>query len=332
MHVHRGRMKLATNLHKKPVMVPTRDGYGKGVVKAAEKNKNVVVLCCDLTDSTRSHWFKKKFPNRFFEIGVAEQNMMGIAAGLAYAGKIPFISSYAVFNPGRNWDQMRVSVCYSQANVKIQGAHAGISVGPDGATHQALEDIAITRVLPHMTVVVPCDALEAEKATIASAKTKGPVYLRFGRTAVPIITTKNTMYKIGKAEVFRKGTDVVIIACGIMVYEALLAAKALKKKGVSAMVINNHTVKPLDKKAIIKAVKKCKAVVTAEEHQQAGGMGSAIIELLAKEYPVPVEQVGIKDTFGESGTPEELMKKYNIVSKDIIKAVQRVLQRKRNRH
>jgi transketolase len=227
---------------------------------------------------------------------------------------------------------MRVSVCYSQANVKIQGAHAGISVGPDGATHQALEDIAITRVLPHMTVIVPCDALEAEKATMASAKTKGPVYLRFGRTAVPVITTKNTPFKIGKAEVYKKGTDIVVIACGVMVYEAMIAAKELQKKGIKVMVINNHTIKPLDKKTILKAVKKCKAVVTAEEHQKAGGMGSAITELLAKEYPVPVEQVGINDTFGESGPPEELMKKYHLVTKDIIIAITKVLKRKRNRH
>ena len=319
---------LSRKIFKKVDMEPTRNGYGKALVILGEKNENVVVLCCDLTDSTRSHWFKKKFPNRFFEIGVAEQNMMGIAAGMSFEGKIPFISSYAVFNPGRNWDQMRVSVCYSEANVKIQGAHAGISVGPDGATHQALEDIAITRVLANMTVVVPCDALESTKATVAAAKIKGPVYLRFGREKVPLITTPKTPFKIGRAEVYRKGKDVCVVACGILVYEALVAAKQLEKEGISVMVINNHTVKPLDKKTLVRAAKKCKAVVTGEEHQAMGGMGSAVAELLAQEYPVPIEFVGIKDTFGESGKPEELMEKYHIVTKDIVKAIKKVLKRK----
>lgn len=306
-------------------MIPSRDGYGKGLVKLG-KNKNVVALCCDLTDSTRVNWFKEKFPKRFIECGIQEQNMAGLAAGLAMTGKIPFMSSYAVFSPGRNWDQIRVSICYNNLNVKIQGAHAGLSVGPDGATHQALEDIAITRVLPNMIVIVPCDALEGEKATVASVKIKGPVYLRFGREKVPQITTKKTPFKIGKADIYKKGKDVCIIACGVMVYEALVAAEKLKKQGIDAMVINNHTIKPMDNKTIINAAKKTKAIVTAEEHQINGGLGSAVAEVLSKHYPTKIEMVAVKDTFGESGKGNELMKKYGLTSNDIIKAVKRVLK------
>ena len=306
--------------------IPTRDGYGKGLVKLGKKNKNVVVLCCDLTESTRTSWFKKEFPKRFIEVGIAEQNMMGIAAGLAKEGKIPFISSYAVFNPGRNWDQLRVSVCYSKANVKIQGAHAGISVGPDGATHQALEDIAITRVLPNLTVVVPTDAIESEKATIAAASIKGPVYLRFGREKVPVVTTEKTPFKIGKAEIYRKGKHAAVIACGVMVYEALVAAEILSEQGVEISVVNCHTIKPIDKKTIINIAKKTKAIVTAEEHQIAGGLGGAVAEVLSENYPVPIKRIGIKDKFGESGTTDELMREYNLKSKDIIKAVKDVLK------
>lgn len=309
--------------------VPTRDGYGHGLVKLGRKNKNVVVLCCDLTDSTRTNWFKKEFPDRFIEVGVAEQNMMGIAAGLAKEGKIPFISSYAVFNPGRNWDQLRISVCYSKMNVKIQGAHAGISVGPDGATHQALEDIAITRVLPNLTVIVPTDAIESEKATIAAGKLKGPVYLRFGREKVPVITTKKTPFKIGRASVFKTGKDVAVIACGVMVYEALVAADLLFEEGIKISVVNCHTIKPIDKKTIINIAKKTKAIVTAEEHQIHGGLGSAVAEVLSENYPVPIKRVGVKDTFGESGKTEQLMEKYCIKSKDIIKSVKEVLKLKR---
>jgi len=306
--------------------VPTRDGYGLGLVELGKKNKNVVALCCDLTDSTRVSWFKEKFPNRFIEVGVAEQNMAGIAAGLAASGKIPFISSYAVFSPGRNWDQIRVSICYSNANVKIQGAHAGISVGPDGATHQALEDIAITRCLPNMTVIVPADSVEAQKATEASIKIKGPTYLRFGRDKSPIITTKKTPFKIGKAEIYKEGKDVCIIACGIMVYEALKAAEELSKEGINAMVINNHTIKPMDKNTIINAAKKTKLIVTAEEHQIFGGLGSAVAEVLGEHNPVPMRFVGIKDRFGESGDPNELLKKFGCTSKNIIKAVKEIIK------
>ena len=314
---------------KNPQMEASRDGYGRGLVKLGEKNKNVVALCCDLTESTRVEDFKKKFPERYIEMGVAEQNMAGIAAGMAIGGKIPFMSSYAVFSPGRNWDQVRVSICYSNLNVKIQGAHAGISVGPDGATHQALEDIAITRVLPNMTVIVPCDSSEGEKATIASASLNGPVYLRFSRSKTPLITNSETPFKIGKAETFRNGKDVCIVACGAMVYEALVAAEALESEGISAMVINSHTVKPIDSNAIISAAKKTGAIVTAEEHQVNGGLGGAVAEVLGKNFPVPMEIVGIQDTFGESGEPDELLRKYHCTNKDIFAAVKRAVRRKK---
>lgn len=310
--------------------VASREGYGKGLVTLGKKNKNVVVLCCDLTESTRADLFKKKYADRFIEVGVAEQNMAGLAAGLALSGKIPYMSSYAVFSPGRNWDQIRVSVCYNNLKVRIEGAHAGISVGPDGATHQALEDIAITRVLPNITVVVPADAIEAEKATIASEKVPGPVYLRFGRSKTPVITNATTPFTIGKAQIYREGTDVCIVACGVMVYEALLAAELLAKSGISAMVINNHTIKPLDEKTLCAAAKKTKAVVTAEEHQINGGLGGAIAELLGKHYPVPLEIVGIQDTFGESGEPEQLLEKYNCTHKNIVTAALRAVQRKKH--
>ncbi len=321
-------MHLIKNIHEAKG-IPSRDGYGKGLVALGEKNENIVALCCDLSDSTRMGWFEEKFPERFIEVGVAEQNMMGIAAGLSDEGKIPFVSSYAVFSPGRNWDQLRISVCYSQANVKIEGAHAGISVGPDGATHQALEDIAITRCIPNLVVVVPADAVEGEKATIESGLLKGPVYLRFGREKVPTITTEQTPFKIGRAEVFREGKDVCVIACGIMVYEALIAAEKLEEQGIEVMVINNHTVKPIDKKTLIEAAKKTGAVVTAEEHQVQGGMGSAVAEVLAESFPVPIKFVGIQDRFGESGEPEELLEKFGCTSKEIIQAVKDVLEMKK---
>lgn len=314
---------------KNPKMVASRDGYGKGLVKLGSKNKKVVALCCDLTESTRVEGFKKKFPKRYVEVGIGEQNMAGLAAGMAMNGKIPFISSYAVFSPGRNWDQIRVSVCYSNLNVKIQGAHAGISVGPDGATHQALEDIAITRVLPNMTVIVPADAAQGEKATIASAGIKGPVYLRFSRSKTPVITNSKTPFKVGRADTYKNGSDVVIIACGTMVYESLVAAENLKKEGVSAMVVNCHTIKPIDEASIVAAAKKTGAVVTAEEHQIHGGLGSAVAEVLGKRHPTPMEIVGIQDTFGESGKPEELLKKYHCTHEDISKAVKKVLERKK---
>ncbi len=309
-------------------MVAIRDGYGKGLVKAGEQDERIVVLCADLTESTRSHWFAERFPNRFIEVGVAEQNLAVIASGMAAAGKIPFISSYATFSPGRNNEQIRTNICINNMPVKIAGAHAGISVGPDGATHQALEDIALMRVLPRMVVVVPCDAIEAEKATVAAAGNGQPTYLRLGREKTPIITTPKSPFVIGKAETLRKGGDVAIIACGTLVYEALVAATALAKENIGCMVINNHTVKPMDEETIVAAAQQCGGVVTAEEHQIAGGMGSAVAEVLARRAPVPVEFVGMQNRFGESGSPTELMQAFGLTSEGIIDAVRRILKRK----
>jgi len=318
---------LIKNLFAKNIeQVPTRNGYGEGTVEAGKLDPNVMVLCCDLTDSTRSKAFKEAYPDRFIEIGVAEQNMAGVAAGLALEGKVPFCSSYAVFNPGRNWDQVRVSVCYNEANVKIVGAHAGISVGPDGATHQALEDIATTRVLPNMTVLAPCDSIETKKATLAAAKLKGPVYLRFAREKTPVFTTNKTPFKIGKAEVFKEGSDVTIIGCGPLVHEALKAAKELQKEKIEAEVINCHTIKPIDKKTIINSAKKTGRVVTIEEHQITGGLGGAVAEVLSQNQPVPMQIIGMPDSFGESGQPQELLDKYGMNAENIIKAVKKLIK------
>lgn len=323
-------MNLSKNLYNKEKLEqkPTRDGYGQGLVKLGEENENVVVLGADLTGSTRCDWFRDKFPERFIQCGIAEQNMMGVAAGLALTGKIPFASTYSVFCPGRNWDQIRISVAYNKANVKFTGAHAGVSVGPDGATHQGLEDIAITRCLPNMTVLAPCDMIETEKATIAAGKMDGPVYLRFAREATPIFTIEKTPFKIGKAEVFREGKDATIIACGPTVHEALLAANELEKEKISVEVVNNHTVKPIDEKTIIATAKKTGAVVTAEDHQIMGGMGSAVSEVLSKNQPTPIEMIGVQDRWGESGQPDELMKEFGLVAEDIKKAVKKVIKRK----
>lgn len=325
------KVKLAKNIFAKDVeKIPTRNGYGEGLVAAGEKDENVVVLCADLTESTRSLAFKEKFPDRFVEIGVAEQLLATVASGMANYGKIPFISSYAVFSPGRNWEQIRTTAALNDVPVKIAGAHAGISVGPDGATHQALEDIALMRVMPNMEVIYPADAIEAKKATIEAAKTKKPTYLRFAREKTPVITTKETPFKIGSAEVLWEGTDpqVAIIAAGPLVYEALLAAKELSKFNLESIVINSHTIKPLDDRTIIRAVKTAGAVVTVEEHQVAGGLGGAVAEVLAKNFPAPIEFVGINDRFGESGTPEELLKKFGLKAKNIVKMARAVIKRK----
>lgn len=320
---------LVKNLFDKNIeQVPTRNGFGDALIELGAKNNNVVVLTGDLAESTRSLGFAQKYPNRFIEVGVAEQNMMGIAAGLALSGKIPFISSYAVFNPGRNWDQLRVSVCYSEANVKIAGAHSGISVGPDGATHQALEDIAITRVLPNLTVIVPADYHETKKATLAAAELKGPVYLRFAREKTPVFTTKNSPFKIGKAEILKEGKDVAVIGAGPVLYEALLAAKQLESK-ISVMVVDSHTVKPIDKNTIVNAAKKTGAIVTIEEHQVNAGVGGAIAEVVVENYPVPMKRVAVLDHFGESGEPPELIEKFGLSSKSVIKAIQEVMKRKK---
>ncbi len=309
---------------------PTRDGYGEGLLIAGEENKNVVVLCADLKESTRSHWFAKKFPERFFEMGVAEQNMAAIAAGLGVSGKIPFISSYAVFSPGRNWEQIRTTIAYNDSNVKIGGAHAGVSVGPDGATHQAIEDITTMRAMPNMKVIVPCDAIEAKKATIAVAQIWGPVYLRFAREKTTVITTEETPFVPGKAEIFwqSKKPQVVIIGCGPVLHNALQAAKELEKEDIGTIVLNNHTIKPIDDKKIIELAKKCGAVVSVEEHNVLGGLGGAVAEVLAKNYPVPMEFIGMQDCFGESGKPEELIEKYGLGVESIIKAAKCAIKRK----
>ncbi|MBI3671732.1 transketolase family protein [Candidatus Azambacteria bacterium] len=309
--------------------VPTRNGFGEGLVNAGKKNKNVVALCADLTDSTRISYFQKEFPARYFEVGVAEQNMAGIAAGMAVAGKVPFISSYGVFSPGRNWDQIRVSICYNNANVKIAGAHTGISVGPDGATHQALEDMAITRCLPGLVVIAPCDSIETKKATEAVAEHKGPVYMRFARENDTVFTTEETPFEIGKANLLKDGSDVAVVACGPLVYKALVAAKELEKDGISVAVLNNHTISPMDKNAVLDLAKKTNAVVTVEEHQINGGMGSAVAEILSRNYPVPVEMVGMQNSFGESGEPKELLEKYGMSVDGIKMAVKKVLERKK---
>ncbi len=323
--------KLNPKLFDKDVeMKPIRDGYGEGLVVAGEENQNVVVLCADLTESTRSEAFAKKFPERFFECGVAEQNMATIAAGFGIAGKIPFISSYATFSPGRNWEQIRTTIAYNDSNVKIAGHHAGVSVGPDGATHQATEDIAIMRAMPNMKVFVPCDAIEARKATAVAAKIWGPVYLRFAREKSVVITTPETPFTPGKAEVFwqSKKSEVVIIACGLLLYNALLAAKELEKEKIGTIVLNNHTIKPIDEKTIIEVVRKTRAVVTVEEHQITGGLGGAVAEILARRAPTPIEFIGLQDTFGESGSPSELIEKYGMGVKNIKAAVKKALKRK----
>lgn len=322
-------MHLVKNLYGNVEGIPTRNGYGDSLVELGKKNKNVVVLCADLSDSTRASWFADKYPERFVEVGIAEQDMMGIAAGLAAVGKIPYVSTYGVFCTGRAWDQMRTTVAYGDFNVKIGGAHGGISVGPDGATHQSLEEIALSRILPNMKVIIPTDYLETKKATTESSKIYGPVMLRFGREKVPAITTEKTPFRMGKAEVYRFGKDVSVFACGPMVYEALMAAKELEKRGIDVRVVNMHTVKPIDEKAIIKAAEETGGIVTAEEHQVAGGFGSAVAEVVVENYPVPIKRVGILDRFGESGEPEELMVEFNLKSTDIIKAVEDVMRRKK---
>ncbi|MFH1461014.1 MAG: transketolase family protein [Patescibacteria group bacterium] len=323
-------MELVQDLYQpdKLEQKPTRDGYGLALVELGKKNKDIVVLGADLTGSTRCDWFQKEFPERFIQCGIAEQNMIGIAVGLALAGKIPFASTYSVFCPGRNWDQIRVSVAYNQVNVKFTGAHAGISVGPDGATHQGLEDIAITRCLPNMIVLAPCDMIETKKATMAAGQLKGPVYLRFAREATPVFTTEKTPFRIGQAQVFRKGKDVSVIAYGPIVYEALVAAEELSKQGIDVRVINSHTIKPIDEEIIIRAAEETGAIVTGEDHQVIGGLGSAVAEVLAKNCPVPIEMIGVQDRFGESGQPEELMKVFGLTAEDIKKAVKKVIKRK----
>jgi transketolase len=308
--------------------VPTRNGFGEGLVEAAKADKNVIGICADLSESTRMLGLKEACPDQYIEIGVAEQMLVALAGGLAAVGKIPWIASYAMFNPGRSWEQVRTIMALNETNVKIAGAHAGVSVGPDGATHQAIEDIAIMRVIPHMTVVVPCDSVQTKKATLALTRLIGPVYLRFAREKSPIITTGETPFEIGKAQVFREGKDVAIVACGILLYNALIAAKELAAEGIDCMVINNHTVKPMDDVTIVEAARQCGAIVTVEEHQVHAGMGSRIAEILAQQNPVPIEFVGVHDQFGQSGDPAELIEHYGMGTTSIKEAVRRVRRRK----
>ncbi len=323
-------LKLNTKTFDKDVeQVPIRQGFGEGLLAAGEKNLQVVGLCADLTESTKMNLFSEKFPNRFIQVGVAEQNLASVASGLAAMGKIPFISSYAMFSPGRNWEQIRTTICYNDQPVKIAGSHAGISVGPDGGTHQAIEDIAITRVIPRMIVLSPCDAMEARKAVLVSVDTGTPVYIRLAREKTPVMTTKETPFEIGKAQIFweAKSPKVGIVATGALVYQALLAAKELEEKGTEVAVMNLSTIKPLDVDAIVSLAKKAGRIVTVEEHQKAGGMGSAVAECLAQNYPVPIEFIGVDDQFGQSGTQQELLRHYGLDKDAIIKAVKKVLKR-----
>ncbi|MBI4256503.1 transketolase family protein [Candidatus Uhrbacteria bacterium] len=314
---------------KKLKQIPTRNGYGDGLVEAGKDDKNIVVLCADLTESTRSLAFKEAYPDRFVQMGVSEQSMASIAAGMAMAGKVPFISSYACFSPGRNWEQIRTTVALNNTNVNIAGAHAGVSVGPDGATHQMVEDIAIMRVMPNMRVFVPCDAIETRKMTLAAAKLTGPCYLRFAREKSPVFTTQKTPFKVGRAEIYRHGNDLTIIGAGPLLYEALVAAEMLSKDhGIECRVVNMHTIKPVDIRAIVSAAKQTGAIVTVEEAQVAGGLAGVVAETITLTVPVPIERIGVPDRFGESGNPREIQEGFGLTAPFIALAADRVLQRK----
>lgn len=326
------KYKLNTKLFDKDVEVqPTRAGFGKGLLQLGETNPNVVALCADLTESTHNHLFAEKFPERFFELGVAEQNMAAVAAGMGVTGKIAFISSYATFSPGKNWETIRTTCVYNQSNVKIAGHHSGIMTGPDGATHQATEDIAITRCWPDIHIYVPADAIEAKKATIASAATELPVYLRFTRDKTPLITTEETPFEVGKLYDYwtNENPQVTIFAMGYMLYYALLAAKELEEEGIQTLVVNASTIKPVNDEEILKFTEKSQAVVTVEDHQVMGGLGSMIAEVLAKTTPLPIEFIGLQNTFAESGTPKEILAKYGMDEKAIKEAVKKVIGRKK---
>lgn len=323
-------LKLNTGIFNDDVeKKSTRQGFGEGLLEAGITYDNLVGLCADLVDSTKMNLFAERFPERYIEVGIAEQNMASVASGMATMGKIPFISSFSIFSPGRNWEQIRTTICYNNQPVKIVGTHAGFSIGPDGGSHQALEDIAITRVLPNMVVISPCDTIEAKKATMSCANTKDPTYIRVARNNTPIITTDETPFKIGKAQIVFMPeiglAKVGIIATGPILYNALMAAKQLEKDGVKVKVMNLSTIKPLDTEAVIALAKETKAIVTVEEHQIAGGMGSAVSECLSQNYPVKIEFVGVKDKFGQSGTPEELMEHYELGVSHIIKAIKKLI-------
>ena len=318
-------MKKYTYTEKKD----TRSGFGAGLVEAGKNNTEVVALCADLTGSLKMDAFQKEYPDRFFQIGIAEANMIGIAAGMTIGGKIPFTGTFANFSTGRVYDQIRQSVAYSNKNVKICASHAGLTLGEDGATHQILEDIGLMKMLPGMTVINPCDYNQTKAATIAIAKHNGPVYLRFGRPTVPVFTDPDQNFEIGKAWMVNEGTDVSIFATGHLVWKAIEAGEKLAEMGISAEIINIHTIKPLDEQAILTSVAKTRCVVTAEEHNRIGGLGDSIAQVLAKNDPLPQEYVAVDDSFGESGTPDQLMKKYGLESEDIVRAVQKVIGRKR---
>ena len=309
-------------------MKDTRSGFGAGLTELGKTNENVVALCADLTGSLKMNDFQNNHPERFFQVGIAEANMMGIAAGMTIGGKIPFTGTFANFSTSRVYDQIRQSIAYSNKNVKICASHAGVTLGEDGATHQVLEDIGMMKMLPHMTVINPCDHNQTKAATLAIAEHVGPVYLRFGRPKVPNFTNANQEFIIGKAVHLQEGNDVTIVATGHLVWEALEAAKKLNEQNISTDVINIHTIKPLDSEAIIKSVQKTKCIVTAEEHMLNGGLGDSIAQLLSRELPSPLEMVGVNDTFGESGTPRQLMEKYGLTSNDIINAANKVVARK----
>ena len=306
----------------------TRSGFGEGLHELGQKNKNVVALCADLTGSLKMNAFENDFPDRFFQVGIAEANMMGMAAGFTIGGKIPFTGTFANFSTGRVYDQIRQSIAYSKKNVKICASHAGLTLGEDGATHQILEDIGMMKMLPNMTVIVPADFNQTKQATIAIADHEGPVYLRFGRPVMPIFVKPDAKFVIGKADVLAEGSDVTIIACGHLVWKSIEAIKILAEKGIKAELINMHTIKPLDAAAILKSVEKTGCVVTAEEHMKNGGLGDSVAQVLASKMPTPQEYVGVNDTFGESGDPMELMTKYGIDTADVVKAAERAIARK----
>ncbi len=326
-------LKLNSKIFNADVeQVPIRKGFGQGLVLAGERDENVVALCADLTESTQMHLFAEKFPERFIEMGIAEQNLVAVSSGMAAMGKIPFCSSYAMFSPGRSWEQIRTTASYNNRKMVIVGSHAGISVGPDGGTHQALEDIALMRIIPNMDVISPCDAIEAKKATLAIAKTEVPAYIRLAREKTQIITTEETPFEIGKAQVFWMPdvglAQVGIIVTGVLTYSTIMVAKELEAEGIKTKVLNITSIKPIDKDEIIKLAKETRAIVTVEEHQIAGGLGGVVAEILAENYPIPIEFVGVHDKFGQSGTPAELIEHYGMGEDSIKEAVRKVLKRK----
>jgi transketolase len=324
-------MSATITLPEKVEMRKTREGFGRALVALGEADPRIVVLVGDLSESTMVNFFAEKFPERFIQVGIAEQNMCGIAAGLAAMGKIPFFATYGAFASCRAADQIRVTVAYTNLNVKIAGAHGGISVGPDGATHQAMEEISIIRSIPNMNMIVPCDYWETYKATIAAAKHAGPVYIRFGREDVPVVTDEHTPFTLGRGEIFAEGRDLTLIACGVMVYEALRAREALEALGISARVVDLHTPKPIDRELIVRCARETGAIVTAEEHQVNGGLGGAVAEVVVQQAPVPMEFVAVHDRFGQSGKPAELMDAFGLRAKDIVAAAQKVMERKRSK-